>query len=364
MKIAIQAADLDAKRIDGTRVYILNLLKCFGALDTIDSFRIYHKNIFNTELTPPIFSNYKIIKKPARFFWTQTRFAWELMRDCPDVLWMPMAALPIIRSRKIKTVITVHDLAFKFFPEMFPKKDLWELNFYAKYAIKNADKIIAVSQSTKKDILHFYPNVDTKKIKVIYHGFDGNLFLKNSISNKKKVSPYLLYVGAIQPRKNLSTLIDAFEKIKTKNKYPDLKLILAGGVAWQAEDTLVAVQNSSFSNDIILTGRVDFSVLAKLYQCAEMFIFPSLYEGFGIPILEAFASGVPVVCANNSSLPEVAGDSALYFDGKNAVDLTEKIISILENDNLRKELTEKGFAQLRKFSWEKCAKETLSFIKS
>ncbi len=364
MKIAIQAADLDAKRIDGTRVYMLNLLKYFGTLDTTDSFYIYHKNIFNAELVPPSFSNYKIIQKPARFFWTQTRFAWELIRDCPDVLWMPMAAMPIVHSRKIKTVITVHDLAFKFFPGMFPKKDLWELNFYARYAIKNADKIIAVSQSTKKDILHFYPNVDTKKIRVIYHGFDGNLFLKNGFNDKKKTSPYLLYVGAIQPRKNLITLIDAFGEIKTKNKYPDLKLILAGEVAWQAEETLAAVQNSHFSKDIILTGRVDFSALARLYRCAEIFIFPSLYEGFGIPVLEAFSSGVPVICANNSSLPEVAGDSALYFDGKNVADLTRKIISILENDDLKKNLIEKGFVQLRKFSWEKCAKETLDFIKN
>jgi glycosyltransferase involved in cell wall biosynthesis len=364
MKIAIQAADLDAKRIDGTRIYILNLLKYFGILETKDFFQIYHKNVFNTELVPPTFSNYKIIQKPARFFWTQTRFAYELMRNRPDRLWMPMMALPIVRPRKTKTIITVHDLAFKLFPEMFPKKDLWELNFYAKYAVENANKIVAVSQSTKKDILYFYPNVDVKKIQVIYHGFDGNLFLKNNVDNKNKNAPYLLYVGAIQPRKNLITLIKAFEEIKIKTEHSDLKLILAGGMAWKAEETLAAVQNSSFSKDIILTGRVDFSALAKLYQYAEVFIFPSLYEGFGIPILEAFASGVPVVCANNSSLSEVAGDAALYFCGNDTVDLAEKILIVLKNDELKKELVRKGFAQLQKFSWKKCAQETLDFIKS
>ena len=373
MKIAIQAADLDAKRIDGTRVYILNLLKFFGQLDITSKFLLYHKKEFNPELIPPDFSNYEIIQKSAPFLWTQTRFAYELKKDLPDVLWMPMQALPIMRPRGMKTVITVHDLAFKVFPAMFPKKDLWQLNFYANYAIKNADKIIAVSVSTKKDILRFYPKIDPQKICVIYHGFDAELFFRKidgEVQRRFRAkyliddAPYLLYVGAIQPRKNLITLIEAFGKLKATGNYPKLKLVLAGAPAWQAESTLEAVQNSHYSKEIVLTGRVSFSDLAKFYRCAKMFIFPSLYEGFGIPILESFASGTPVICANNSSLPEVAGDSALYFTSGDVAELEAKIKEILENAPLRESLIKKGYLQLEKFSWEKCAEETLEFIKS
>jgi len=422
MKIAIQAADLDSQRIDGTRVYILNVLKYFGKLDESSDFLVYHKKNFNSELEPPEFPNYKIIQKNSACIWTQTRFAWEIWKDKPDVLWMPMQALPIIRRKNLKTVITVHDLAFKIFPNQFTRNDLRRLNFYADYAIKNSSKIIAVSESTKKDILKFYPEIKEDKIKVIYHGFDEGVFGKRydnseildilekyniinkvqsskfkvqSYSSKLKVTfKYLLYVGALQPRKNLILLVKAFERLKEKychsgqragiqsgNKdnaldsrfrgndknagdFSNLKLVLVGKPAWMAEEILERIKKSEFANDIILAGQVGFGDLGKIYQGASAFVFPSLYEGFGIPILEAFASGVPVICANNSSLPEVAGEAALYFKNNNPQDLAMQIEKILLSKEFKKDLVSKGLLQLRKFSWEKCARETLSYLKS
>lgn len=372
MKIAIQASDLDHPRIDGTRVYILNLLKSFGMLDKADDFLIYHKGEFNPALEPPKFPNYDLISKKFPFCWTQTRFAYEIWKDKPDVLWMPMQALPILRRKKLKTVITVHDLAFKIFPECFPAADLRRLNFYSDYAIKNATKIIAVSESTKNDILKFYPEVDAKKIRVIHHGFDAELFQKDysqeelkEVYTRYKIlnTRYLLYVGAIQPRKNLILFVEAFEKLKNNPENRDLKLVLAGESAWQSEKTLLAVGNSSCSSDIVLTGRVGFSDLAKLFQGAEVFVFPSLYEGFGIPVLEAFASSVPAIVARNSSLTEVGGDAALYFQDNDADDLAEKIRLILSDRDFRDNMIKKGREQIKNFSWEKCAKETLKFIK-
>ena len=371
MKIAIQAADLDSQRIDGTRVYILNLLKIFGKLDKSSRFLIYHKKDFNPELAPPKFPNYKIIQKNSFCIWTQTRFAYELWKDKPDVLWMPMQAMPIIRRRNLKTVITVHDLAFKIFPDQFTASDLRRLNFYANYAIKNASKIIAVSESTKRDVLKFYPEIREDKIKVIYHGFDSNIFGKKY--NKEEIKEantrykipdtrYLLYVGAIQPRKNLITLVEAFEKIKEKNN--NLKLVLVGKSAWMADKILKRIENSKFKEDIILTGQIEFDNLGKIYQGASAFVFPSLYEGFGIPIVEAFASNVPVVCAKNSSLPEVGGDAVLYFEDNNTEDLAGKIEKILGDEELKKDLIARGLKQLQKFCWEKCARETLEYIKS
>lgn len=370
MKIAIHSADLDSERVDGTRVYMHNVLKWMGKISPTDNFHIYHKKNFNSQLAPPELENYSFSKKDFPISWTQTLFAWMIWKDAPDALWMPMHNLPLVRRRNLKTIVTIHDLAFKIFPEHFPKKDLHKLNLLTDYAVKNADKIIAVSQSTKNDILKFYPQITEEKIKVIYHGFDPEIFQKKislEVSEKilgtynLKPKTYLLYVGAIQPRKNLAVLIEAFEKIKQEK--PELKLVLAGNKAWLWEGVVDKIKKSRFKKDIIITGNLPFSQMAVLFQQATVFVFPSLYEGFGIPLLEAFASAVPVIAGNNSSLIEVGADGALYFDVQNPTQLFEKIKQVLDDENLRKRLVEKGSARLKNFSWEKCARETLDFIK-
>jgi len=364
MKIAIQAADLDSQRIDGTRIYIRSLLEEFGKISPEDHFLIYHKNKFNSELTPPNLENYEIKKLRWPFFWTQLRFAGVLWKDEPDVLWMPFHNIPLARPKKVKTIITIHDLAFKYFPDHFTKKDLWKLNFLAGMAIRNSDKIIAISEATKKDILKFYPQIKAEKIKVIYHGFNEEYFqAQNSqlATRNSKWKNYILYVGALQPRKNLNTLIEAFNLLKKERT--ELKLVLAGEKAWLWEGIMEKVAQSPFKKDIIMTEKVSQSELITLYREAALFVFPSLYEGFGLPILEAFASRVPVVAANNSSLPEVGGDAALYFDARNPQDLKVKMLSVLSNEKVKNEMIAKGLLQLQKFSWAKCAKETLDWIK-
>jgi len=380
MKIAIQAADLDWKRIDGTRVYILNLLKYFGKIDPTSQFLIYHRNKFNSELTPPTFSNYRILRKPFPIFWTQFRLCLSLAKEKPDVLWMPMHNIPIFCSKKIKTVVTIHDLAFKYFPDHFKKYDLIKLNLLANWAVRRSYKIIAISEATKRDILKFYPKIKEDKIKVISHGFDKDIFerLRDSkkeeeIKNKFKIKGrYVLYLGALQPRKNLRTLIKAFEEIKkstqgesiSDGKYKDLKLVLAGEKAWLWKEIFEQIKNSPVSTDIITPGKIKFEDVGHLMRGAELFCFPSLYEGFGIPILEAFVSRVPVVCANNSSLPEVAGRAALYFEPKNIGELAEQIKKLLDNPEIRDAMISRGLAQAGKFSWEKCARETLDYLKN
>jgi glycosyltransferase involved in cell wall biosynthesis len=371
MKIAIQVADLDSARIDGTRVYIQNLLKYFGKISPADDFWLYHRGVFNPELKPAIFPNYRIGQKAWPIFWTQIRFACEIWKDQPDVLWMPIQSLPIFRRSNLKTAITIHDLAFKYFPQDFKIKDFYKIDSFSDYAIRHADKIIAISESTKKDILKFYPEIKENKIKVIYHGFDQKIFarernleaeqkLKNQLGVKMG---YILYTGAIQPRKNIGLLIDAFNILRQSGAFQG-SLVLAGEKAWLSEDTLKKAKNSPFAAQIKLLGKVKFSDLGVLYRGANVFAFPSLYEGFGLPILEALASKIPVICAKNSSLPEVAGDAALYFENNNAADLAQKIEQILKNTELKKDLIQKGLIQLQKFSWEKCAKETLEFLRS
>jgi len=369
MKIAVHAADLDNERIDGTRVYLLNMLKNFGKLDEQTNFTLYHRNDFNPQLTPPSFKNYLLKKIPFPIFWTQTRFAWQLFWDRSDVLWMPVHNMPILRRKKLKVVVTIHDLAFKIFPQYFPKKELAKLNNLTDYAVENANGLIAVSQATKKDILKFYPNIKEEKIKVIYHGFDAQLFNLNFSENQLKevlksyslkAKSYLLYVGAIQPRKNLMVLIEAFEKIKKSQ--PEMKLLLAGATAWNFEETLERIKCSVFAKDIIVTGKVPFESLVVFYRNASAFIFPSIYEGFGIPVLEAMASGTPTIIANNSSLPEVGGKAVLYFDASSSQELAACVARVLSDEALRGQMIAEGLLQVQKFAWEKCAKETLEFI--
>jgi glycosyltransferase involved in cell wall biosynthesis len=369
MKIAIHAADLDHERIDGTRVYLLNMLKNFGKMDQFDTFDVYHQAKFSARLTPPSFANYFIKSLPFFALWTQTRFALNLFLDKPDVLWMPVHNMPIFRRKNLRTVVTIHDLAFKIFPEYFPKKDLVKLNRLSDLSIKNADRIIAVSHSTKNDILKFYPQISEEKIEVIHHGFDAELF-SQKISQEESIAvlktynlkpeTYLLYVGAIQPRKNLGILIEAFEKIKEKN--PEMKLVFAGAPAWQHEATFEKIEKSRYKEDIVVTGTLAFNQLPALYQNSSAFVFPSLYEGFGIPVLEAMASGTPAVLANNSSLPEVAGDAALYFKTGDTDDLVRCLELVMIDNNLREQLIEKGKKRVAEFSWEKCARQTLDNI--
>lgn len=365
MKIAIQCSDLDAERIDGTRVYIWEVLNRLGGIAPDDRFFLYHRADFNPALTPKNFPNYEERRLSGMCCWTQTRLAFELLKARPDRLWMPVQGMPLLRPGGMETIVTIHDLAFRKFPQHFPKDDLRRLLFLSDVAIRRSDRIIAVSQSTKRDILHYFPNISEKKVSVVYHGYESKYPISNIKYQKKNTStPYLLYVGAIQPRKNLETLVSAFETIKRDSRFGDLRLVIAGERAWLWEGTIARIEASSFRSAIDLKGRVTFAERENLYAGASAFVFPSLYEGFGLPILEAFAHTVPVVCAKNSSLPEVGGDGALYFEATSSEDLARVLARVLEDESLRSVCVQKGLEQLAKFSWEKCARETLLCIQN
>lgn len=373
MTIAVQCADLDAERIDGTRVYIWELLNRFGSIAPEERFLLLHRATFNSQLEPKRFSNYTVKSLPFSFFWTQTRFAFELFRSRPERLWMPMQAIPFARPKGMETVVTIHDLAFRMFPEHFPPKDLRRLRFFTDQAIVKSDRIIAVSESTKRDILAYYSNIREEKIKVVYHGYEQRKMeseegkTKNEEKSKKiynkKDTRYILYIGAIQPRKNLERLIGAFEMLKKDSRFGDVKLVLAGERAWLWEGIVRAVQSSANKEDIVMTGPVSFAEREALYRHASAFAFPSLYEGFGLPILEAFGHNVPVVCSNNSSLPEVGGDAALYCNPMSEEDIAQQLSIALRDEKIRLQCVTCGQKQLEKFSWDGCARETLNWIR-
>jgi glycosyltransferase involved in cell wall biosynthesis len=283
---------------------------------------------------------------------------------------MPMHSLPFLRFKKTKTVVTIHDLAFKFFPDHFPKKDLRRLNFFTDYAVNHSDKIIAISNSTKNDLLKIYPKLKEEKIKVIYHGYDKEIFHENisqeeieKIKNRYMlhVSRYMIFVGTIQPRKNIETLLEAFETLRRKEAHKDLNLVIAGCEGWLAEPIVEKIKKTPGA---IMTGKFETADLPALIAGAEVFVLPSLYEGFGLPVLEAMACGTPVAVADNSSLGEIVGTCGLLFKAKNIEQLAQILQSILENDELKNTLREKGLERVKSFSWEKCAKETLEWIKA
>jgi len=372
MRIAVQASDLDHTRIDGTRVYLLELLKRFGKLNRADTFELYHKKTaFNPALAPPYFPNYQVESLPFPRAWMQTRFAWEMFHSRPEKLFLPIQAAPVFFPKTVEVTATIHDLAWKRYPNTFPLRDRWKLDFMLETVLRQADKLIAVSESTKRDLLEFFPELPESRIQVIYHGFDKTFFeerleaktLETVLQQYALESKgYFLYVGALQPRKNLTWLIQAFERMKTF--CPEAKLVLAGEAAWLSQAILDAGKKSTYQHDIIFTGRVSFETLRALYQGARAFTFPSLYEGFGIPVLEAFASRIPVLTGDNSSLPEVAGQAALLAQVDQVDDIAEKMRELWQDETLRLELIQKGSIQLEQFSWDKCAEETLAYILS
>lgn len=366
MNIAVQSADLDASRIDGTRVYLLRLLERFGQMAPEETWHLYHRYAFNPLLTPPHFPNYEEHRISAPFFWTQTRFALDLFRLQPDRVFMPVQSVPFFLPKETQSIATIHDLAFKLFPESFPAGDLRRLTWFTATAIRKATRLIAVSESTKRDILRFYPETPEAKIRVIHHGYDaipsevsphdeGTLARFNLRSDT-----YFLYVGAIQPRKNLGTLLRAFELVA--GDIPESVLALVGEAAWMSDGVLSAIEAHPFRDRIRLMGRATFEERAALYRHARAFIFPSLYEGFGLPVLEAFSAGIPSVVADNSSLPEVAGDGALLFDAQSPESLVSALTLLWRDEHKRSELIVCAHKQLEKFSWDQCARETIEWI--
>lgn len=370
MNIVVQAADLDAARVDGTRVYLREVLTRFGTLSPEDRFTVIHKGSFNPELAPPQLPNYEFIAVPGERMWMQTGFAKKLFELRPDKVFIPLQAVPVATPSGMEIIATVHDLAFRYFPKTFPAAARAKLNLLLGIMVRKATKIVAVSESTKLDLIKFFPDIPSSRIRVIHHGVNADFFSRPVTAKEQSelLSPhgltpgsFMLYVGAIQPRKNLVRLVSAFEK--AKETHPEMKLVIVGEKAWLSEQIVERMRRSPCADDIIRTGKVPFAELPVWYQSARFFAFPSLYEGFGLPILESFAAGTPVLSGSISSLPEVGGDAALYCDPHVDADIVEKMNLLWSDERLRDLLRARGKERVKLFSWDRCAEETLAFIR-
>lgn len=296
--------------------------------------------------------------------WTQFALPLHLYLDqpTPSVFFTPTHYAP--RFSPIPSVISIMDLSYIHYPEMFKQSDLYQLKNWTDYSVRKAAKIITISNSSKNDIINYY-KVDSDKVVVVYPGIkmesskfkiQSSKFLTESYGVEKK---YILFVGTLQPRKNISKLIEAFSNLKNK----DLDLVIVGKKGWLYEEILEAPDKFGVEKSVKFLDYVSDEDLPSLYKNAICLVFPSLYEGFGLPVLEAMKHGCPVLASNVSSLPEAGGEAAIYFNPENVSDITEKIETVLKDDVLREKMRGKGFEQVKKFSWEKAAKETLDVLK-
>ncbi len=292
-------------------------------------------------------------------------------KEKPDLIFSPTHYGPI--SAPCKKVITIFDLSFLRYPKTYKKRDLYQLKLWTRISVKGADHIITISESSKKDIMKFY-GVPENRISVIYPGYDETLF--HPIKEQKSihevlerygiVDSYIIYIGTVQPRKNLVRLIEAFKDVAD----PNLKLVIVGKTSgqgrqgWMFQETLDAPKKFGIEDKVIFTGFVPTEDLPYLLSGAKAYCLPSLFEGFGIPVVEAMATGTPVIVSNVSSLPEIVGGAGLLVDPNSIGSITTAIEKICTNKKLRDDLVKKGLAQAGKFSWEKAAKELLEVFKT
>lgn len=358
MIIGIDGNEANVREKVGVSVYTTELLTYFQKKAEQDlQIIVFLRHPPTTRLPKETsFYRYEIVNGPV--LWSQVFLPLRLfLKRNIDVFFSPAHYSP--RYCPVPLVVTIHDLAFFYYPNEFLKQDLYKLKNWTSQSVKKAKCIVAVSKNTKKDILKYY-DLPAEKIAVVYNGFEKTAQKQTPSSFAKK--PYVLFTGTLQPRKNITLLIRSFADFSKLHK--DYSLVIAGKKGWLYEQIFKDVTHLGMDSKVIFTDYVSDSELIGLYKNAEFFVMPSLYEGFGVPVLEALSYGCPVISSFSSSLPEVAGDASLYFDPTDAKDLTEKMILLTENKNLRKDLVAKGKEQLKKFSWQKCAEETLAVIKN
>jgi glycosyltransferase involved in cell wall biosynthesis len=280
--------------------------------------------------------------------------AWMKLAGC-DVVFGANYFLPRLHSAIARRrVITVHDLTFKRFPELLQKETLENLDRNMQKEIANANAIICVSESTRRDLLHFY-QADPSRVFAIHSGLGAH---PPYAAVDGLPSRYVLFVSTIEPRKNLDTLLDAFEKLRASGAYEG-SLVVVGKVGWKSKGIVPRLRRPG----VVHLDYLDAARLATVYRNAEVFVMPSIYEGFGFPLLEAMAHGVPTIAAASSSLPEIGGDATLYFEPTNAGELQTQLRRVLEEKTLRETLIARGRERAAQFRWDRAAKQTLDVLK-
>jgi len=324
------------------------------------------KLYFRSAPEPDAFPGAELCVIPFPRLWTHVRLSWEMARHPPDLLFVPAHVLPLVRPKR--TLVTIHDLGYRYFPEAHPRRQRLYLDWSTRWNTRVADHILADSYATRDALVRAY-SIDSAKITVAYPGYDSDLAPVRDIDTLAAVraryaipGPYILFMGRLQPRKNLARLIEAFARLAPERL--DLSLVLAGPVGWLAEPIRARVRELGLETRVLFPGYVAEADKAALISGAQVFAYPSLYEGFGFPALEAQACGVPLLASNTSSLPEVVGDGGLLVDPLDTSAIATGLARLLDGVDLRYDLIARGTANLRRFSWDITARTALTVIEN
>ena len=373
MNIAIEGTIIKGE-ITGTGFYIANLINGLAKIDDLNNYYIFGDKEFLDKYLKISKKNIKIVNmkfrsRVVRVLWEYFIFPFNLKKLRIDVVHSPNYITPLFKLG-FKIILTVHDLTFLLFPEKHATTKRLLFSKMIPIFIKLSDKIIAVSENTKKDMLKFF-NISKNKISVTYEGYPDYYNCSINENEAKKIlkkygieKNFILYIGMIEPRKNIISILRAF---KVLDEEIELDLVIVGRKGWyynEIEQFMINSEKMKIKNNIIFTGYIPEEELKYFYKSAYVFVYPSLYEGFGLPPLQAMACGTPVITSNISSLPEVVGDAAIKINPENLDELVDSIRLIYNDEDYRDVLSQKGLERSKLFDLEIIAKKTLDIYKS
>jgi glycosyltransferase involved in cell wall biosynthesis len=360
-RIGIDASRTTSTASTGTEGYSYHLITALLPL----LHHSYDITLYFRDYPPPgEFSESECKVMPFPRLWTHIRLSWEMLRYNPDLLFVPAHVLPLVHPRK--SLVTVHDLGYRYFPKAHPGKQRLYLELSTRWNATMAAHVLADSVATRDALVREY-HLSPGNITVVYPGYNSQLFhqdnpdILTSVKTRYGIQDqYILHIGRVQPRKNLTRLIGAFHKLLSI--YPNMQLVLAGPTGWMAQPIIEYVQRLGMKKNVLFPGYIAEEDKAALISGARIFAYPSLYEGFGFPALEAQACGTPLLTSTTSSLPEVAGDGALYIDPEDEDAITNGLRRLLADENLRADIIRNGYENLKRFCWKKTAEKVRDVI--
>lgn len=363
LHIAIDASRTTVARVTGTEHYAIALIRALIALNEHPSHQ--HQLTLYFRDSPPdgLFSPSPYVQArviPFKRAWTHLRFAAALWRARPDVTFVPAHTLPFVFPGR--AVVTVHDLGYKVFPEAHPPRELRYLDLTTRYSAQRAQVILADSQATADDLTRYY-HTPPEKIRVVYPGVTiapvrNNVIIERIRQKYRLPSRYFLFIGTLQPRKNIARIVQAFQRYRQQSN-DDIGLVLAGGKGWLYDPAW-----TEGVDGVQLIGYVDEADKSALYGGAVALVFPSLYEGFGFPVIESMLCGTPVIASKTSSLPELVGTAGALVDPLDVDAITTAMQYLANDSKAYLDLQVTGYAQAAKFTWEAAAESAMAALET
>jgi len=361
MVIGIDASRASTQHKTGTEWYSYHIIRSLLADYSQHQYKLYVPHGADVCFSASTQAIVKKISWPCSFFWTQGGLSLEMIRSAPDVLFIPSHAVPYIHPKK--TITTIHDIGFLQWKSAYKPHDFFYLDWSTKYALRHAHTIITISEYTKQELVRIY-GANSQNIHVIYLGKDDTIYQKDfdsiyaqQVLKKYAIhTPFLLTIGRIDQRKNIGSLVRAFALIK--KELPEYSLVCIGPMGFGGDVTIKEIESSPFRESIYHVGWVSEQEKSALLHMASCFVFPSLYEGFGLPVIEAQACGTPVACSSAAALPEIAGEGAIFFSPHDIAHMAYQIVALCTKSSKREKYIENGFKNSALFSWKYTAEQT------